>query len=962
MTALTHLQQLEAESIDIIREAVAESERPVMLYSIGKDSSVMLHLARKAFHPSPLPFPLLHVDTTWKFREMIEFRDATAQRLQLELIVHRNAEAHALGINPFTHGSAVHTDVWKTQGLRQAIDQFGFDMALGGARRDEEKSRAKERIFSFRSAQHRWDPKAQRPELWRLYNARKRPGESIRVFPLSNWTEFDVWHYIHRERIPVVPLYFAKPRPVVEREGTLLMVDDDRMPLAPGEQPGAAHRALPHARLLSADRRDRERGANGRRHPRRTAFLARVRAAGPHDRSRRERIDGEEEAGRLLLMAASLAAASPSALDARLAEHERKDLLRFITCGSVDDGKSTLIGRLLWEARAVYDDQLAALERDSRRYGTQGDDLDFALLLDGLTAEREQAITIDVAYRFFSTARRNFIVADTPGHEQYTRNMATGASTAHAAVILLDASKGLSVQTRRHSYIVSLFGIRRIVLAVNKLDKVEYSRETFTTIEREYREFARTIGLDNITCIPVSGLRGDNVYRKSDATPWYDGPTLLEWLESVDIPDVAAAQPLRMIVQWVNRPHADFRGFSGRIVGGAMRPGDRVRVLPSGRETAVARIVGMEDDATEAVAPQSVTVTLADEVDVSRGDVLCPADAPAETADQFEATIVWMHDDELLPGRSYLLKIGARTVGATFAAPKYKVNVNTLEHVAAHTLHLNEIGVANLHLDRAVPFDPYDTNRDMGSFVVIDRLSNETLGAGLLHFALRRAHNIHWQAIEVNKEAHAALKGHRPCVVWFTGLSGAGKSTIANLVEKRLHATGCHTYLLDGDNVRHGLNMDLGFTEADRVENIRRVAEVARLMVDAGLIVLVSFISPFAAERRMARVAGRAAGVLRGVRRRATRRGGGARREGPLSQGPRRRAQELHRHRLAVRTSGAARDRGRYERGERRGRRRAHHRFPARAGRDRRPLRSAAHVPRRPHVRLKPDLQDRDGT
>jgi bifunctional enzyme CysN/CysC len=536
-----------------------------------------------------------------------------------------------------------------------------------------------------------------------------------------------------------------------------------------------------------------------------------------------------------------------------LHSHEHKSLLRFLTCGSVDDGKSTLIGRLLYESKLVFEDHLAALEADSKKVGTQGGDLDFALLLDGLTAEREQGITIDVAYRFFSTDTRKFIVADTPGHEQYTRNMVTGASTADAAVILIDARKGLLPQTRRHSYLVSLLGIRKVALAVNKLDLVDYSKTVFDRTETEYRAFAHAMGLDDIVCIPLSALKGDNVTTPSARTPWYQGPTLMGYLETVEIEDGVQSGPFRMPVQWVNRPNADFRGFSGRVVGGRVFPGDRVRVLPSGRESTVARIVTQDRDLDLAVAGQSITLTLADEIDISRGDMLTAADAPAEVADQFEATIVWMSEDAMLPGRPYLLKIGAKTLGMTIASPKFRVNVNTLEHLAARTLELNEIGVCNLNLDQAIAFDSYKENRDTGGFIVVDRLTNNTIGAGLLHFALRRSHNIHWQAIEVNKRAHAALKGHRPAVVWFTGLSGAGKSTIANLVEKKLHALGRHTYLLDGDNVRHGLNKDLGFTEADRVENIRRVAEVARLMVDAGLIVLVSFISPFRAERRMAR-------------------------------------------------------------------------------------------------------------
>ena len=540
-------------------------------------------------------------------------------------------------------------------------------------------------------------------------------------------------------------------------------------------------------------------------------------------------------------------------LDQYLAAHAGRTLLRFLTCGSVDDGKSTLIGRLLYESKLLYDDQLAALAAESKRLGAVDGELDFALLLDGLAAEREQGITIDVAYRYFSTDRRKFIVADTPGHEQYTRNMVTGASTADAAVILIDARKGILTQTRRHSYLVALLGIRHIALAVNKLDLVSYSQDVFDRLEGEYRVFAASIGLTDVVCIPLSAKKGDNVTSRSLNTSWYRGPTLLELLETVEVQSTAEAGPLRLPVQWVNRPDQHFRGFSGRVVGGALNAGERVRVLPSGKQSRVVRIVTKDGDLERAVAGQSITITLEDEIDISRGDLICGADSAAGVADQFEATLIWMSEEEMLPGRPYLLRLGAKTVGATVAPPKYKVNVNSLEHLAARTLHLNEIGVCNLNLDQAIAFDPYRDNRDTGGFILIDRFSNETIGAGLLHFALRRSQNIHWQAIEINKGAHARLKGHKPCVVWFTGLSGAGKSTIANLVEKKLHALGRHTYLLDGDNVRHGLNKDLGFTEADRVENIRRVAEVARLMVDAGLIVLVSFISPFRAERRMAR-------------------------------------------------------------------------------------------------------------
>jgi bifunctional enzyme CysN/CysC len=540
-------------------------------------------------------------------------------------------------------------------------------------------------------------------------------------------------------------------------------------------------------------------------------------------------------------------------IEAYLTSHQYKSLLRFITCGSVDDGKSTLIGRLLYESHLVFEDHLAALAADSAKVGTQGGDLDFALLLDGLSAEREQGITIDVAYRYFSTEHRKFIVADTPGHEQYTRNMVTGASTADVAVILVDARKGVLTQTRRHSFLVSLLGITRVVVAINKMDLVDWSHEVFAAIEEEYREFAHRIGLEDITFIPLSALTGDNVVAPSEHMHWYHGPTLLGFLETVEVDDDTAAGPFRMPVLWVNRPNLDFRGFSGRIVGGTIRPGDPVRVLPAGTTSTVARIVTMDGDLDEAVAGQSVTVTLADEIDASRGDVICAGDAPAEVADQFEAHVVWMHEDAMLPGRPYLMKIGTRTVGVTIAHPKYRVDVNSLDHLAATTLELNEIGVCNLSLDRPIPFDAYVENREMGGFVVIDKLTQNTVGAGLLHFALRRSHNIHWQEVQVDRAARAAMNDHLPGVVWFTGLSGSGKSTIADIVESKLHTMGVRTYLLDGDNVRHGLNRDLGFTDVDRVENIRRIAEVSRLMVDAGLVVLVSFISPFRAERDLAR-------------------------------------------------------------------------------------------------------------
>ncbi len=532
-----------------------------------------------------------------------------------------------------------------------------------------------------------------------------------------------------------------------------------------------------------------------------------------------------------------------------------KQLLRFITCGSVDDGKSTLIGRLLYESRALFEDQLASLASDSKRVGTQGENLDFALLLDGLSAEREQGITIDVAYRYFSTERRKFIVADTPGHEQYTRNMVTGASTADAAVILIDARRGVLPQTHRHSTIASLLGIRHVVVAVNKMDLIDEAENTFRAIESEFREFASQLDFDDISFIPVSALRGDNVVEKSSTMPWYDGPTLLGFLERVPIDEQRRIdEPLRMPVQWVNRPDQSFRGYAGTLSSGSVHVGDRVRVQPSARESTVLRIVTFDGDIGTAIAGQSITLTLAEEIDISRGDIISAANDPAEVADQFDATLVWMDANALLPGRPYLMKIGSATINANVGELKYKLQVDTLEHLAAKTLELNEIGSVNLSLDQPIAFDAYSRNRETGGFILIDRISNATVAAGMLNFALRRASNIHLQALDVDQSARGALMGHKPCVLWFTGLSGAGKSTIANAVEKLLLARGCHTYLLDGDNVRHGLNRNLGFTDADRVENIRRVAEVARLMADAGLMTLVSFISPFRQDRANARV------------------------------------------------------------------------------------------------------------
>ena len=542
-------------------------------------------------------------------------------------------------------------------------------------------------------------------------------------------------------------------------------------------------------------------------------------------------------------------------IDAYLAQHQNKELLRFITCGSVDDGKSTLIGRLLYDSKMIFEDQLAALEADSKKSGTQGQDIDFALLVDGLAAEREQGITIDVAYRFFATEKRKFIVADTPGHEQYTRNMVTGASTADAAVILVDARKGILVQTRRHSYLAHLLGIKNLILAVNKMDLVDFSQETFDSITREYRKFAAEIGIESFTAIPISGFRGDNITEAPSANmSWYDGPALIAHLENIEIAATAAQeQPFRMPVQWVNRPNLDFRGFSGLISEGTIKPGDPVRIVPSGKNSIVKSIVTLGGVLDEAVAGQSVTITLDDEVDCSRGDVIAAAGDPPQVSDQFESTIVWMSDEALKPGRGYWLKLASQTVSASVSEPKYEINVNTMEHLAAKTLELNAIGVAEVHTDKPIVFEPYADSAALGGFILIDKITNATVAAGMLHFSLRRAANVHWQPTTITREEHAVLKNQTPRVLWFTGLSGSGKSTIANEVEKALNLMNRHTFLLDGDNVRHGLNKDLGFTEADRIENIRRVGEVAKLMTDAGLIVLTAFISPFRAERKMVR-------------------------------------------------------------------------------------------------------------
>ena len=541
-------------------------------------------------------------------------------------------------------------------------------------------------------------------------------------------------------------------------------------------------------------------------------------------------------------------------IEAYLEQHQNKSMLRFITCGSVDDGKSTLIGRLLYDSKMIFEDQLATLENDSRRVGTQGQDIDFALLVDGLAAEREQGITIDVAYRFFATEKRKFIVADCPGHEQYTRNMVTGASTADCAVILIDARKGVLVQTRRHSFLCHQLGIRNLVLAVNKMDLIDYDEAKFNAIVSDYAKFAESIGVESFTAVPISGLAGDNITSRSDNTDWYGGPVLIDLLETMQISNTASQKkPFRMPVQWVNRPNLDFRGFSGLIASGTVKPGDELRSLPSGKTSTVKSVVTMDGELDEAVAGQSITITLEEEIDCSRGDVLATADDPPQVADQFETTIVWMDDEPLVVGRGYWLKLGTQMVSVTIAEPKYEIDVNTMEHLASQTLNLNQIGVCEITTDRRIVFDPYTENRALGGFILIDKITNHTVGAGMLHFSLRRSQNVHWQPTDITRDHHASMKNQTPRVLWFTGLSGSGKSTIANEVEKKLALMNRHTFLLDGDNVRHGLNKDLGFTESDRIENIRRIGEVAKLMTDAGLIVLTAFISPFRADRQLVR-------------------------------------------------------------------------------------------------------------
>ena len=692
---LSHLKELEAESIHIIREVAAEFENPVMLYSIGKDSSVMVRLAEKAFYPGKVPFPLMHIDSKWKFKEMIQFRDEYAKKYGWNLIVESNMEAFHAGVGPFTHGSKVHTDLMKTQALLHALDKYKFDAAFGGARRDEEKSRAKERIFSFRDKFHQWDPKNQRPELWDIYNARVHKGESIRVFPLSNWTELDIWQYIRLENIPIVPLYYAKERPCVEIDGNLIMADDDRLP--------EKYRDQIQMRMVRF----------------RTLGCWPLTGAVESEADTIEKIVEE-------MMTTTLD------IKAFLDKDEQKDLLRLLTAGSVDDGKSTLIGRLLFDSKKLYEDQLDALERDSKRMGNAGEHIDYALLLDGLKAEREQGITIDVAYRYFSTNNRKFIIADTPGHEQYTRNMITGGSTANLAIILVDARTGVITQTRRHTFLVSLLGIKHVVLAVNKMDLVDFSEERFNEIVSEYKKFVDPLGIPDVNCIPLSALDGDNVVEKSERTPWYKGISLLDFLETVHIDNDHNLTDFRFPVQYVLRPNLDFRGFCGKVASGVVRKGDQVMALPSGKTSRVKSIVTYDGELDYAFPPQSVTLTLEDEIDVSRGEMLVHTDNLPIVDRNFEAMLVWMDEEPMDVNKSFFIKQTTNMSRTRIDSIKYKVDVNTMEHSAVPFLSLNEIARVVLTTAKELFFDPYQKNKSCGSFILIDPITNNTSAVGMI--------------------------------------------------------------------------------------------------------------------------------------------------------------------------------------------------------------------------------------
>lgn len=861
---LTHLKQLEAESIHIIREVAAEFDNPVMLYSIGKDSAVMLHLARKAFFPGKLPFPVMHVDTRWKFQEMYTFRDKMVEELGLDLITHVNPDGVAQGINPFTHGSAKHTDIMKTEGLKQALDKHGFDAAFGGARRDEEKSRAKERVYSFRDSKHRWDPKNQRPELWNVYNGNVNKGESIRVFPLSNWTELDIWQYIYLEGIPIVPLYFAAERDVIEKNGTLIMIDDDRILEHLSDEDKARivkkkvrFRTLGCYPLTGAVESEAETLTDIIQEMLLTRTSERQGRVIDHDGA------GSMEDKNVRVISKGLSPMSHQSdlisedILAYLGQHERKEMLRFLTCGNVDDGKSTLIGRLLHDSKMIYEDHLEAITRDSKKSGTTGDDIDLALLVDGLQAEREQGITIDVAYRYFSTAKRKFIIADTPGHEQYTRNMATGASTCDLAIILIDARYGVQTQTRRHSFIASLLGIKHIVVAVNKMDINGFDQSVFEQIKADYLKFAEGIAFKPSTMafVPMSALKGDNVVNKSERSPWYTGQSLMEILETVEIANDRNYTDLRFPVQYVNRPNLNFRGFAGTLASGVVHKGDEVVVLPSGKSSRVKSIVTFDGELEHAGPGQAVTLTMEDEIDISRGDLLVHADNVPQVADAFDAMLVWMAEEPMLPGKKYDIKRATSYVPGSITSIVHRVDVNTLAEGPASSLQLNEIGRVKVSLDAAIALDGYDSNRTTGAFIVIDRLTNGTVAAGMI---IAPPVN-HGSATHHGKLAHVATEeraqrfGQQPATVLFSGLSGAGKSTLAYAVERKLFDMGRAVFVLDGQNLRHDLNKGLPQDRTGRTENWRRAAHVARQFNEAGLLTLAAFVAPDAEGREQAK-------------------------------------------------------------------------------------------------------------
>ncbi len=789
--SLSYLDRLGAEAVDVLRDAVAQAERPVLLHSLGKESSVLLHLARTAFAPGLLPFPLLHIDARVMHPELNAFRRELGELPDVDLI-----------------GLVEQDGLAAT--LERALQASGFDVAISGVRRDEGRSGSTEPVFSLRSPARPSGPASPRPELWRLYNGLKLQGESLRVFPLANWTELDVWHYIERTGIPIAPLYLAEERPVVERHGTYVLVGGGRSTVADDEGPTVRRVRFPEIGRYPL--------TGGIESDATTVARALDEMAYP-------------ATGRRADEALSGSLASADSLDG-----SETSFMRLVVCGGAGDGKSTLIDCLARRSQ-MLDDRAAAAPPSERA----------AIVADNQPLP-------DVSYHHISTRRRALIVADTLAGDGYTRNLVTGASTADCAIIVVDSTNRGLTRTRRYAFLAAALGIRHAAIAVTKMDLVEYSERVFREVEHTYGTAARELGLEDVVCIPVSGLRGDNVVERSNATAWYDGPTVAEYVETVEIDrDTRRPTPFRLPVQWVSPPETTSGGLAGTVAGGVVRRGDPVGVYPANLRSTVATIIGSNGEVDAATSGQTVMLTLTDDVDPERGSMLAAVDAPPQIADQFEAMVFWLSDEPMLQGRTYLLRVGTNVVDATITPLKYKVNLETLEHVAARQLDVNELGVCAIELSSPIAFDPYVENRHTGGFILIDRLTYETVGAGLLRFALRRSSNVRWQIHEIDKRTRAVAKHQQPCVLWLTGLSGAGKSTIADLVERKLQGRGYHTYLLDGDNVRHGLNKDLGFTDADRVENIRRVAEVARLMVDAGLIVIVAFISPFASEREMAR-------------------------------------------------------------------------------------------------------------